>query len=121
MRLIDAGIAVLLLVFAYVQLNDPDPGYWVLVYAGSAAVFLAAVVGRYSNFVAAALVGAVVAGMVIALPGFLDYFQSQDASSLVGAMLPEKPWVEPAREFFGLAINLGLLVWYLRRSKRVQI
>ena len=119
MRLIDAGIAVLLLVFAFVQLNDPDPAYWVLVYAGTGAVFLAAVVGRYSYFVASALVGAVLAGMAIALPGFFDYFRSQDASSLVGAMLPEKPWVEPAREFLGLGINLALLLWYLRRLKHV--
>ena len=121
MRLIDSGVAALLLIFAFAQVNDPDPAYWVLVYAGSGLVFLAAVAGREFYFYGAALVGAVVAGMVISLPGFLDYFQAGDASSLVGAMLPEKPWVEPAREFLGLGINLALLLWYLRRLRRRQL
>lgn len=117
MRIIGSSIGVLLLVFAYVQINDPDPAYWIFVYTGSGSLFLATTLGRYSYFCAVGLIGVVVAGMVIALPGFFDYFLANDAKSLVGAMLPEKPWVEPAREFLGLGINLAALIWYLRQCK----
>jgi len=37
MRLLIIGIAAVLVLFAVLQLNDPDPGFWFIVYATGAA------------------------------------------------------------------------------------
>ena len=43
-------LAALFLYIAYIQLNDPDPLYWIIIYAGTAAIALAKGLGRSSEF-----------------------------------------------------------------------
>jgi hypothetical protein len=54
--------------------------------------------------------------MLLAFSGFSAYFLSDDFQSITGAMLPEKPWIEPAREFLGLGMALVALLWYQHRA-----
>lgn len=116
MRLLDSVIALLFVVMAYIQLNDPDPAYWVIVYGGTAVLGFAAAAGRFSYYWTAINSGAVAGGMIMAFSGFVAYFFSGDLQSLTGPMLAEKPWVEPAREFIGLGMALVALIWYQRRA-----
>jgi hypothetical protein len=112
-----ASIATLMFIlFAALQLNDPDPLYWFLVYAAVAVVAAAAVVGRRLPRFALVTLGAVIAGVLIAAPGFVDYLQSGDWSSIAEHMNDEEPYIEQGREFVGLLIAAAALLLLIRRS-----
>ena len=107
-------IALVLLYMTYLQFNDPDPLYWVVVYGFVALFPIARLFDRNIGRAAPVTFGIILAGLLIAWPGFVDYLQSGDYASLVGAMSPDKPYVEPAREFLGLVIAGAALIPYWR-------
>jgi len=109
--------ALVLFAMASLQFNDPDPIYWVFVYAGAALVVLRNGFVSVTSFWTALMLGAVVAGMLEALPGFYDYLRSGNPGSIFSGML-ELDYVEPAREFLGLAIAGAILLACLRHARR---
>lgn len=100
---------------AGLQFNDSDPVYWVAVYGGTALVALAKALGRYSEFWAAIVIGAVVAGMITAFPGVLNFFEYGESQEIVGPMMSSKAYVESTREFGGLLLALVVLASYVKR------
>lgn len=108
-------VAVLVLAVAALQFNDPDPVYWVVIYAAAAAVIFASALQRNRMFWTAAVVGGVAAGMLMTVAGLVDYLLADDFGSLVGEMLASKPYVEEAREFIGLALTLLAILWSTRK------
>lgn len=113
-RVLAIPATVLFAWMAAIQLNDPDPLYWFPVYGGVAMTTLAAVFGRRLPRFTLVMLGAVVAGLLIAAPGFADYLRSADWAALFGRMSPDRPYVESAREFLGLAIAGCALLPLLR-------
>jgi Transmembrane family 220, helix len=112
-----ALIATLMFMWmAALQLNDPDPLYWFVVYAAVAVVAAAAVVGRRLPRFALVTLGAVTAGVLIAAPGFIDYLQSGNWGSIAEHMNDEEPYIEQGREFVGLLIAAAALLLFIRRS-----
>lgn len=104
--------AVLLLVMAAIQLNDPDPMYWVTVYAVAAIIPLGQLVGRKFPSLWTMAMGMIIAGLLMSLPGFWDYLTADDYLSITREMLGDKPYVEYGREFLGLLIAACLLMPY---------
>ena len=47
---------------------------------------------------------------------FYDWLLSNDKSELFGDMIYDKPYIEGAREFMGLLIAIGALIYLLKRS-----
>ena len=94
----------LFLMMAAIQFNDPDPVYWVADYGLVAAVPLARIFRRRLPKVSLLAGGMVLAGLLIAVPGFVDFLVSGDYASINGKMSPEKPYMESARESIGLLI-----------------
>ncbi len=119
MRVVHAIVALVFLTLAAIQLNDPDPAYWVAVYAVVAAVPGARIFGHRSTTTLVFAGGMVLAGLLIAAPGFVDYLASGDYASIGGEMMEEKPYVESAREFAGLLIAAVGLFLYGRRGRPV--
>lgn len=117
LRLAHGLVAAVFLLMAALQLNDPDPLYWVVVYTAVAAIPAARAFGQRLPTILLIACGMVLAGLLFSLPGFIDYLTSGDYASLGGAMMAEKPYVEPAREFLGLLIAAGCLMAY-GRAKR---
>jgi len=115
MRVLDYVFAAVFFVMAGLQFNDPDPVYWVAVYGGSALVALSKALGRFSEFWAAITIGGVVAGLIYAVPGLLNFMDFGSFDELVGAMTSSKPYIESTREFGGLMIALIVLVSYVKR------
>jgi hypothetical protein len=112
-----ATVATLVFILmAALQLNDPDPLYWFLVYAAVAVVAAAAVVGRHLPRFALITLGMVIAGVLIAVPGFVDYLQSGEWGSIGEHMSDEAPYIEQGREFVGLLIAAAALLLLIRRS-----
>lgn len=112
--MINKIVAIVFIAIAAVQFNDPDPLYWIVVYAGTA--WVAATAGSRFDRQATTLVvlGMAVAGLLIAAPGFVAYLASGAPLTIANGM-DEQPYVEPAREFLGLLLALAALLWYARR------
>ncbi len=114
MRYLHVALAALFGIVAYLQLNDPDPLYWVVVYLSAATITFARGLGVNSRLWTAVVIGGVGAGMLGALPGTLDYLASGQWSSIFGDMRGPA-YVEPAREFLGLTLVFAVLAGYIRR------
>lgn len=107
------GIAALLFfTMAAIQLNDPDPLYWVVVYIAAALLPCALCFGARLETLSKVVLGMVLAGLLISGPGFIDYFASEDYASIYGGMSGDKPYVESAREFGGLMIVVVYLALF---------
>ncbi len=115
MRILNYVLAVVFFAMAGLQFNDPDPVYWVAVYGATALIALSKGLGRYSEFWAAITIGGVVAGLIIALPGALNFIEFGSLDELTGAMTASKPYIESTREFGGLMIALVVLASYVKR------
>ena len=106
---------LLFLMMAVIQFNDPDPVYWIVVYALVAAIPLSRATGHRLPRALMLAGGMVLAGLLISGPGLLDYIASGDYDSISGKMMDEKPYVESAREFVGLFAAAICLLIYGRR------
>ena len=106
--------ATLFAVMAGIQWNDPDPLYWFSVYAAVSLVMAGAVAGYRMPRFALVVLGAVIAGLLIAAPGFVDYLRSADWASIGGRMRMDRPYIESAREFLGLLMAAAALLLLTR-------
>lgn len=119
-KILHYSLAVLFLLFAAVQYNDPDPLLWVLIYG---AVFLIAVVKlqfRQVNF-KPLITTFIVIFLLFAftyIPSFLEFLNQPDKVDLIRKMKAEKPWIEETRELGGLLIAVAALIYM--RQKPVQ-
>lgn len=102
--------ALLLLVFAYVQINDPDPIIWVSFYVICAAVPLLLIFNFYDRRVFWIAAGLCLLHLGIAAPGIYDYLAHHLNQSIIQDMSPERPYIEESREFLGTVIALLLMV-----------
>ncbi len=118
-KFLDWLLAALLLYAALVQGNDSDPAYWVLLYGGGSVLLLASALGRQYPRAALLLMGAAAAGAVQSASGFVGYLKSGDLASISAKMSQAAPWIEPAREFLGALIVLGVTFYVYSRYKKL--
>ena len=122
MKTINIFLAILFVIFAIVQYNDPDPWIWIALYGYIALISVFAVFKKYH--LPALILGIIICiiGIGMLIPAVLDWI-NKGASSITGSMKAESPHVELVREFLGLAIMLGALIFHmitgykLRRGK----
>ncbi len=118
MRRVLYGIVVLaFLMMAAIQLNDPDPVYWVVVYGMVAAAPFARMCRHRLSNVPLLATSMVLAGLLIAVFGFIDLLVSGDYASIHDKMSPEKPHVQFAREFIGSLMAAVCLIAYARPQR----
>ncbi len=115
--------ALLFLLSAILQYNDPDPLIWILLYLYSAVLCLLAFRKKFYPY--AYLAGILVYSLYatylfFAADGVADWFSMHHAESITGSMKADKPWIEATREFFGLFIMIIILaVNYVHSRKKV--
>lgn len=98
--------------FAYVNLNDRDSWLWVPIYLLAAGLCgLAAFELFYPliYLIAIALYLIYAVQLFFSKDGVLDWIRVYGRPSLVESMQATKPYIEKAREFFGLLIISGAL------------
>lgn len=98
--------------FAYVNLNDKDAWLWVTIYMVASVLSGLAAFGKYYPVVyliaiSFYLIYAIV--LFFAKDGVKDWILKYKSPSLVESMQATKPYIEQAREFFGLLIISGAL------------
>ena len=108
-KLIDLVLALVLLSFAAIQLNDPDPLFWVALYGVAALGPLITLFRPFSAPIFWTGVGYCLAGVALTLGGGVEYLQFADEEPLMQAMSPDKPYIEQAREVIGALITLAII------------
>ncbi len=98
-----------MLVFALLQINDPDPLIWVTYYASVACACTIAAYRPLHRVVFLALVTVTAAGVALTLPGFIDWLLHRPTSDLWAPMSASRMHIERSRELLGLLIAAGSL------------
>ena len=116
-KTINIILCIIFILFAVLQLNDPDGIIWFLVYAFVAGICL------YSAFkkVPKLMLWGVIIGLFIYsafyLSLFIDYLQTDNKEEIFGEMVYEKPYLEGTREFLGLWIAAFAVIYQLKNRR----
>ena len=121
MKIFNYLFAVLFLICAGLQYNDPDPYVWIPIYLFGAVLCWQAARNR---FYPAAYIFGIMAFAGYALyfffteDGVLDWIREHNAENIAATMKASTPWIEDTREFFGLTILIVVLAINLAYAKR---
>jgi len=110
--------ALILVSFAVLQLNDPDPMLWASFYFICALVPLLALFNKPNRTVFWFAAALSIVAMGIYLRGAYTYYLHSNEEALMQSMNPAKPYIEEAREFLGSLIALFLIVISYQLQKK---
>jgi Transmembrane family 220, helix len=119
MRIVNFVLAAMFLVFAFVQVNDPDPVIWILIYGIMAIFSIMAIFEFYpKKFLIGVLILFVLYSFVY-IPGLQEWLRQGNKSALFDNVAKmEHLYIEESREFLGLLICIIVLVFYLVRQRK---
>ncbi len=120
MKVLFYTLAVVFLLFAAVQYNDPDPIPWMLLYGGVAVHFGLTAMGRLYRPAVWLWLGVALVWAASLLPDFISWIRMGEPS-IVSGMKAEEPWVELTREFLGLLIAAAGCGWLLWRTRSASL
>lgn len=116
-KVVNVVLVLIFGLFAYFQLNDPDPHIWVPIYAMVAILAGLALTGRVFRWPTWLLIVAGALGVAYYIPDVIDWAQA-GFPSISGEMKAIHPYVEMVREGLGLLIAvLGLVVIVVQAKK----
>jgi len=114
--------AVLFLIFALFQLNDPDPAIWVIAYGATALLAFFAFRGRYYYISSGIIAIVFLVFSVLLFPLSPDDWWRMEEQS--ASLKMTMPGIEEARESIGLLLAASVLIlitirgWLRRQSNR---
>ena len=121
MKILNLVLAVLFVVFASVQINDPDPVIWILIYGAMAVTCILAAFQRYYLAVLIILLILFTGYSIVYLDGVREWIRSDDKSMLFDDIAKmQYPYIEESREFLGLLICILVLIMHLFRARLKQ-
>ena len=100
------------LVFAWLNLNDPDSWLWVPIYVAPSILSGLAVFGMYFPLIYMGLIAFYLIYAIILFfskDGVRDWIVKYNKPSITETMQATKPYIEKTREFFGLLIVIATL------------
>ncbi|HEY4655685.1 MAG TPA: transmembrane 220 family protein [Cyclobacteriaceae bacterium] len=119
MRIVNLIFAVMFLGFAFVQVNDPDPVVWILIYGLMAATCVMAAFDYYLPKVLIVYAVLLAGYAVYYFPGVQEWLQHENKAMLFDNIAKmEFSYIEESREFLGLMICLAVLAMHVYRSRR---
>lgn len=120
-RIFDIIIAIVFVVFAVVQWNDPDPWLWMLIYI---YVALSIILFVFTDKSSLWLLVGILFCLVLSINYVPDVLQwvEDGMPSIVASMKAESKYIELVREFFGtiLALVTFSFYYYIDRRKRIN-
>jgi hypothetical protein len=121
MRILNFILATMFLLFALVQINDPDPVIWILIYGIMSVLCVLAAFNFYPRIVIIIL-GIVYLGYsVYYFPGLRAWFGTEDKSELFDNVAKmEHAYIEESREFLGLMICVAVLLFHYLRARHLD-
>jgi len=122
MKVVNFLLAAMFLVFAFLQINDPDPLIWILLYGAMAVVCIMAMFSYYPLRFMFALLVIYVGYSVTYFDGVMEWLRQENKSALFDELAKMQYWwIEEAREFLGLLICVVILVGYIIVARRRQL
>ncbi len=122
MKVVNLVLAVMFLLFAFVQINDPDPLLWILIYGAMAAVCVMAAFRYFIKPLLWVLLAGFIVYMAILIPGMQEWMAQPDKGVLFDeGMKMQHLYIEESREFLGLLICVIVLILQVVRSRKATI
>jgi len=121
MKILNIILALLFVLFAYFQYNDPDPWLWITIYLIVAVICGFAAFKKYNRWLILILLGGLGIYWAILLPDFIAWL-GDGMPTITGSMKAESEYIELVREFLGLLILIGVLIfqfWSDRKNRKV--
>jgi hypothetical protein len=119
MKVVNLLLAVMFVAFAYVQINDPDPVLWILIYGAMAVICVLAAFRITPRIVIGIMLVTFVAYSFVFFEGVQEWFAQPDKTVLFDdVMKMQYPYIEESREFLGLMICVIVLAIHLVLSLR---
>ncbi len=119
MRILNAILAFVFILFAYWQFNDPDALTWVILYSAVAGISLVAAFREVDTRV-----------IIFFLMLFFIYAASYSLyliewvqlgmPSIAEEMKANTPYIERTREFFGLLLCLLVVIYHYFSQKKIK-
>jgi len=121
MKIVKIFFAVLFLLFVIVQFNDPDPLLWILIYGSMVIVSVMSIKNRYPTRFMVVMAAGFLIMTILYFDGFAEWLGSPDRTLLFDDLAKMQfRYIEEAREFLGLLICLGVLLFYFYLSRRQE-
>ena len=120
MKITSIILALIFIAFAALQYNDPDPLLWMAIYG---YVALIPILYLFKIYPIRLILISILAGLIYSLfylPGVVDWLQQGTPEELAREMKATKPYIEESREFLGLLIALGALIFYYLRERTLK-
>ncbi len=108
-------IAICFLAFAALQLNDPDPIIWVIIYCLVAALGILELFNLSNKYFTRVLYLAIFLYWICYIPDFIEWAKG-GFISITDSMQANTPLIENIREFGGLTLALLVVQYYFYRS-----
>ena len=119
MKVVNLLLAAMFVVFAYLQINDPDPLVWIFIYGLMGVICVLAAFRITSRIVISVVLVTFVAYSFVFWEGVKEWFAQPDKSVLFDdVMKMQYPYIEESREFLGLMICVIVLSIHLLLSLR---
>lgn len=119
MKVFNLFLAVLFVVLAFLQINDPDPVIWIIIYGAMAVVCIMAAFGYYYIKILIAILIIFIAYGLTFLPGIMVWLKQDDKSMLFDNIAKmQHAYIEESREFLGLFICIIVLIMHLIRARK---
>lgn len=116
-KIVDIIIAVLFVLFAIVQWNDPDSLLWIIMYLLVAVVAGFSAQGTFYSYTTWIFAIVLFVSICFYIPSIILWFQD-GMPTISGSMKAESPYIELVREFFGLLISFVVVGYYVLRYRR---
>ncbi|MEO2143520.1 MAG: transmembrane 220 family protein [Flavobacteriaceae bacterium] len=110
-------LCTVFIIFALLQLNDPDGVLWFSIY------FIVALICLYNNFkpvpkqLFILTIIALLTYSTFHFSLFIDYLETENKEEIFGEMVYDKPYLEGTREFIGLLIAAFGIIYQLKIRK----
>ncbi len=118
MKLVNAILSVIFILFAAVQYNDPDPLMWMAIYGMVAVVCAFAIIQSYNKFVMIVGVAFCLIGTLYYFPGLMELFREHEISDLTRKMKADQPFIEKSRESLGLFLAAIVLLFQFGQMRK---
>jgi hypothetical protein len=121
MRIVNFVLAVMFLGFAFLQVNDPDPVIWILIYGVMAVTSVMAIFEFYPKKFLIGLLVIFILYSLMYIPGVLEWLRQENKAALFDDVAKmQHQYIEEAREFLGLLICIIVLTVYLIRARNTS-
>ena len=116
-KIVNIVLCVLFVLFAVVQLNDPDGIIWFLIYAFVAGICLYSAFKSLPKYILWTVIIGLLVYSAFYLSLFIDYLHTDNKEEIFGEMVYEKPYLEGSREFLGLLIAALGVLYQLKKQR----